>query len=76
MWEEEKFDKFFQGLKREVKLEVLETKSANFEDAAQIALRIDSALWSSSSSNFPFVSIGSNDPKEIGNIQSSNRVTE
>lgn len=67
----EKFDRFVQGLKQDVKLEVLKTQAICFEDATKIALRVDSALWSSSSSSrAPFVHNGTrNDPMEIGNIQ-------
>lgn len=52
--EGEKFDRFVQGLTQEIKLEVLKSQSSSFEDAAKIALRIDSSLWSSSSIRTPF----------------------
>lgn len=64
----ERFDRFVQGLKNEVKLEVLKSQASNFEDAAKIALRIDSALWSSTA--YVTEATGSrSDPMEIGNVQ-------
>jgi len=41
----EKWDKFCAGLKYEVRLEVMKSAVTSFEDAARIALRVDSALW-------------------------------
>lgn len=46
MTESEMFDKFVDGLKREVKIEVLKSTVGTFEQAAQVVLRVDSALWS------------------------------
>ena len=45
--EDEKLDKFVSGLKPEVHLEVRKSRPADFETAAQVALTIDSALFSS-----------------------------
>ena len=42
----EKWNKFCIGLKYDVPLEVRKTAVATFDDAAMIALRVDSALWS------------------------------
>ncbi len=49
MNEDEKFEKFIQGLNHEVKLEVLKSTAANFEEAARISLRVGSFLWNSKS---------------------------
>lgn len=68
--EGELLDRFIQGLKSEVKIEVLKTQAANFEDATKVALRVDSALWSSSHSRSSFATSSStHDPMEIGNVQ-------
>lgn len=40
----ELMDRFVQGLKKEIILEVLRTQFSFFEDAAKIVLRADSAL--------------------------------
>ena len=44
MTEGEKLDKFVQGLKHNVRLEVLKSTESTFENASSIALRVDSAL--------------------------------
>lgn len=44
----EKFDKFTDGLKNDIRVEVLKSNASNFEEAAQIALRVDGAIWSGS----------------------------
>ena len=41
----EKLDKFLQGLKNNVRLEVLKSTASTFGDSPSIALRVDSALW-------------------------------
>ena len=41
-----KWEKFCTGLKYEVRLEVMKAITTSFDEAAQIALRVDSALWS------------------------------
>lgn len=66
----EKWDKFCSGLKYEVRLVVLKSAVTTFEDAAKIALRVDSAIWgnkmqgsgSASSAETPT-------PMEIGNLE-------
>lgn len=71
MSEGELLDRFVQGLKQEIKLEVLKTQVSHFEDAAKIALRVDSALWSMNNikSSLGSTAITVNDPMEIGNVQ-------
>lgn len=44
--EGEKLDKFVDGLKHDVRLEVLKSTVQTFEEAVRVALRIDSAVWS------------------------------
>lgn len=74
----EKFDKFVAGLKREIRIEVMKSTVANFEEAAQIALRVDGALWSSqmiSKGGYHSNHDQTNDvvPMEIGNVEGSSR---
>lgn len=70
MSEGERFDRFVQGLKHEVRLEILKTQVSEFEEAARIALRVDSAIWSYTGSRASVGPAGSvDDPMEIGNIQ-------
>lgn len=71
----EKWDKFCAGLKYEVRLEVMKSAVTDFDEAAKVALRVDSAIWSafrgqsqksggSSSYDVPT-------PMEIGNVEKS-----
>jgi len=41
----EKWDKFCAGLKTEIRIEVMKSTASTFEEAAKIALRVDSALF-------------------------------
>ena len=41
----EKWDRFCDGLKYEVRLEVMKSTLTSFEETAKIALRVDSAFW-------------------------------
>lgn len=45
MNDEEKADRFKQGLKYNVRVEVLKARVESFEDCAQVALNVDSAMW-------------------------------
>lgn len=45
MNEGEKVDRFVEGLKFNVRVEVLKTNSNSFEECARIALNVDSAIW-------------------------------
>ncbi len=67
MNENEKFYKFIQRLKHEVKLEVLKRTAANFEETARISLRVGSVLWNSKS-QCQFSS-ANRDSQEIVNFQ-------
>ena len=78
--EGEKWDKFCSGLKPEIRLEVMKTTVTGFEEATKIALRVDSALWSSqfyggngggssSRAGTPFQAEAPT-PMEIGNTES------
>lgn len=75
----EKFDRFVQGLKKDIRVEVLKSQCSTFDEAANIALRIDSALWSTSVSQVNFSRRDTDTsgpvPMEIGNVQRS-RLTE
>ena len=65
--EGEKLDKFVQGLKHNVRLEVLKSTASTFEDASSIALRVDSALWTfkDTSGNLSVPSSSGYSPMEI-----------
>lgn len=82
--EGENFDRFVDGLKHNVRLEVLKSTVATSEDATKIALRVDSALWTEYQSGrngySPFVgqqgsASDSTDPTpmELGNVDGRNR---
>ena len=69
---DEKLDKFVSGLKPEVLLEVKKNRPADFESAAQIALTIDSALFSMNryyQGNFGASSSSGPQPMDIGNVE-------
>ena len=70
--EDEKLDKFVSGLKPDVHLEVRKSRPADFESAAQVALTIDSALFSSvmyNRSNYGGGSSTGPVPMDIGNVE-------
>ena len=72
--ENEKLDRFCSGLKPQVKLEVVKSNPTSFDQAAQVALSVDSAFfgagmfnsWGGQSRNF---STPTYQPMEIGNIE-------
>ena len=74
MTEDEKLDRFCSGLKPQVKLEVLKSNTTSFDQAAQVAFSVDSALfragmfnsWGEQSRDF---STPTYHPMEIGNIE-------
>ena len=71
---DEKLDKFVSGLKPEVLLEVRKNRPADFENAAQIALTVDSALFSMNryyQSNFVAGPSSGPQPMDIGNVESN-----
>ena len=70
--EGEQFDKFINGLKSEVRLEVLKSTASTIEEAAHIALRVDSAMWRFENYEGVTSKTRDNGPisMEIGNIQS------
>lgn len=72
------FDRFFQGVKPKIRLEVLTSQASEFEESAKIALRVDSALWSSTNySKSSFECTGKvHDHMEIGNVQSRIQTVE
>lgn len=39
------WDKFRAGLKYEIRLEVVKSTDASLQEAAKVALRVDSAAW-------------------------------
>jgi len=77
--DDEKLDKFVSGLKPEVILDVRKSRPADFESAAQIALTIDSALFSMGMYNRGTNDGGSSSgtvPMDIGNVESGRRRTD
>lgn len=48
MTEGEKLDKFADGLNSELRLEALESSVSTLEEAAQVALGVNGAIWSAS----------------------------
>ena len=73
-----KWEKFCTGLKYEVRLEVMKAITTSFDEAAQIALRVDSALWSAGQHSLfgfqgyagrPSSSNNVQMPMEIGNME-------
>jgi Retrotransposon gag protein len=76
--EEEQLDRFCEGLKPQIKLEILKSNATTLNDAVRVALNVDSALCgmraSASFRNGWQSSVGaetSPSPMEIGNVQSS-----
>lgn len=77
--EDEKLDEFVSGLKRYIHLKVRKSRPADFESAAQIALTIDSALFSMGMYNRGTNDGGSSSgtvPMDIGNVESGRRRTD
>lgn len=80
--EGEKFERFVDGLKSNIRLEVMKSTVTTFEEAAKISLRIDSALWKENhKGGFSYYgtqyntagSSSSPTPMEIGNVRGMNR---
>lgn len=70
--EDEKLDKFCAGLKPMIRLEVLKSGPENVDQAARVALNVDSAIFGVGQSSSGFAS-GGNDsgpqPMDIGNVE-------
>lgn len=70
--EGEKIDRFVEGLKYNVKIEVMKSSVNSFEESARIALNIDSAIWRARRSTSGFhphtPNVGGPTPMEIGNV--------
>jgi hypothetical protein len=76
--DEEQLDRFCEGLKPEIKLEVLKSNAESMNEAVQVALNVDSAFYGTkmdirNRNGFqrPEFSASSPAPMEIGNVQSS-----
>lgn len=67
----ERFDGFVQGIKKETRLEVLETHASDFQEAARIALHINRALWSQNDLRTFFGSTGTIDDPWKSEISSA-----
>ena len=76
MHEGEKLDKFVEGLKYNVRVEVLKSGCNQFEECARMALNVDSAIWGARRTLEPFTPTRQNagsthTPMEIGNVNGS-----
>ena len=74
MTEGEKVDRFCQGLKPQIRLEVLKSGAQTMNDASRIALNVDSAIFGAQ--RFIFTRNGESTnptPMEIGNIEQKNK---
>ena len=70
MNEEEKVDRFIQGLKPHVRLEVLKSNARTMNDASRIALNVDSALFNAGMFRFQgYRQDTAPTPMEIGNVE-------
>ena len=70
MNEEEKVDRFVQGLKPQVRLEVLKSNARTMNDASRIALNVDSALFNAGMFRFQgYMQDPAPTPMEIGNFE-------
>lgn len=72
----EMWDRFCAGLKYEVRLEVMKSSVTSFEEAAKIALRVDSAIWGVTrnvAGGFPDSQGQAPTPMEIGNFENRGR---
>lgn len=68
----EMWDKFCSGLKYEVRIEVMKSTVATFDDAAKVALRVDSAIYGAGRPQAPAGSASPSQaptPMEIGNVE-------
>lgn len=76
MSEGEKVDRFSQGLKPNIRLEVMKAGAQTMAEASRIALNVDSALFGAGmfrhQSGSPFPS-SQHTPMEIGNIEQRNK---
>ena len=74
MNEEEKVDRFVQGLKPHVRLEVLKSNARTMNDASRIALNVDSALFNAGMFRFQgYRQDPAPTPMEIGNFSNMRR---
>ena len=74
MTEGERLDRFTEGLKYDVRIEVLKSSVNTFDEATRIALRIDDAVWSASKGRLLKAPPADNKPTpmEIGSVESQN----
>lgn len=75
MSEGDKVDRFCQGLKPNIRLEVLKAGAQTMQEASKIALNVDSALFGAGMFNFQYGGrfTGSQyTPMEIGNVEHRN----
>lgn len=75
---DEKCDRFCAGLKHDARLEVIKSSSTTFEEAAQLALSIYSAIFSAKMSQY---NRGSGSrvvavPMEIGNMDGKHEISQ
>lgn len=74
--EGEKFDRFVDGLKPNIRIEVMKSNVRTIEDASKIAMRIDSAIWHNyNDQSYQRSSPAKQEatPMEIGNFEKASR---
>lgn len=79
MSEGEKVDRFVDGLKYKVRVELLKLNCSSFEECARVALNVDSAIWGARRGQFGNGTLYDDGqpsrvtPMEIGNVNSSSQ---
>ena len=70
MTEDEKVDRFCQGLKPQIRLEVMKAGARTMNDASRIALNVDAALFGAGAFSYtPYRSPSGPVPMDIGNVE-------
>ena len=75
MTEDEKVDRFCQGLKPQIRLEVMKAGARTMNDASRIALNVDAALYGAGAFSYtPYRNPSGPVPMDIGNVEQHARV--
>ena len=75
MTEDEKVDRFCQGLKPQIRLEVMKAGARTMNDASRIALNVDAALYGAGAFSYtPYQGPSRPVPMDIGNVEQHPRV--
>ena len=72
MSEGEKLDRFTDELKYDIRVELLKSSAKSFDEVAQIALRIDDAVWNAHKvREYSTTQADKHTPMEIGNLETT-----